>query len=55
MIDVDFLITTRSAVEEYRNVRGSLKRKIVEEGKVLYGASKTGYQLNTGHFAASGF
>ena len=41
MLDVDFLITTRSAAEEYKNVPGSLKRKILEKGKVLYESSKT--------------
>lgn len=41
MIDVDVLMTTRSVVEAYRKVRGSLERKIVEEGKVLYARGKT--------------
>ena len=41
MLDVDIWVTTRSAVEEYRAVRGSLERKIVEEGKVLYGQGQT--------------
>lgn len=40
MLDVDFLIATRSAVEEYKNVPGSLKRKILEKGKILYASSK---------------
>lgn len=41
MLDVDIWVTTREAVEEYRKVRGSLERKIVSEGKVLYGQSQT--------------
>lgn len=41
MVDVDIWVTTRSHVERWRQVRGSLERKIVQEGKVLYARRKT--------------
>ena len=41
MVDVDVLMTTRSAIEAYKKVRGALERKIVEEGKTLYERRKT--------------
>lgn len=41
MVDVDIWVTTRSHVEQWREVRGALERKIVEEGKVLYARGKT--------------
>lgn len=41
MIDVDVLIKTRSDVETFKLVPASLTRKILEEGKLLYGSSKT--------------
>lgn len=40
MIDVDVLIKTRSDVNMFKNVPASLTRKIVEEGKLLYGQGK---------------
>lgn len=41
MVDVDIWVTTRSHVERWREVDGSLERKIVQEGKVLYASGKT--------------
>ncbi|NJM69290.1 MAG: nucleotidyltransferase domain-containing protein [Scytonema sp. RU_4_4] len=41
MIDVDILIKTRNDVETFKTVPASLTRKIVEEGKLLYGQRKT--------------
>lgn len=41
-LDVDILIKTRSDVEVFKAVPASLTRKIVEEGKLLYGQSQTG-------------
>jgi uncharacterized protein len=38
--DVDVMVKTRSDVETFKIVKASLTRKIVEEGKVLYGQSK---------------
>ena len=40
MVDVDVLIKTRLDVETFKTVTASLTRKIVEEGKLLYGQSK---------------
>lgn len=40
MVDVDVTIKTRSDVETFKTVPASLTRKIVEEGKLLYGQSK---------------
>ncbi|AUS99284.1 DNA polymerase subunit beta [Nostoc sp. CENA543] len=41
MIDVDILIKTRNDVETFKNVPASLTRKILTEGKLLYGQGKT--------------
>ncbi|WP_242044861.1 HEPN domain-containing protein [Anabaena azotica] len=41
MIDVDILIKTRTDVETFKTVPASLTRKIVEQGRLLYGQSKT--------------
>lgn len=38
---VDIWVITRSNVEKYRKVLGSLERKIVDSGKVLYARGKT--------------
>lgn len=40
MIDIDVLIKTRSDVNMFKTVPASLTRKILEEGKLLYGQSK---------------
>ncbi len=40
MVDVDVMIKTRSDVETFKTVPASLTRKIVEEGKLLYGQGK---------------
>ncbi len=40
MIDVDVLIKTRNDVETFKTVPASLTRKIVEQGKLLYGQGK---------------
>ncbi|MBW4620086.1 MAG: nucleotidyltransferase domain-containing protein [Cyanosarcina radialis HA8281-LM2] len=39
--DVDVMVVTRSVVEMFKTVPASLHRKIVEEGKLLYGQGKT--------------
>jgi len=41
MVDVDILVTTRSVLDTFKTVPASLQRKIVEEGKQLYGQGKT--------------
>ncbi|MBR8839488.1 MAG: nucleotidyltransferase domain-containing protein [Stigonema ocellatum SAG 48.90 = DSM 106950] len=41
MVDVDVVVKTRSDVETFKTVPASLTRKIVEEGKLLYGQGKT--------------
>ncbi len=41
MVDVDVLVTTRSVINTFKTVPASLQRKIVEEGKLLYGQGKT--------------
>jgi predicted nucleotidyltransferase len=41
MIDVDIVIKTRSDVETFKLVPASLTKKIVEQGKLLYGQGKT--------------
>lgn len=40
MVDVDVMVKTRSDVETFKTVRASLTRKIIEEGRQLYGQSK---------------
>ncbi|KYC41123.1 DNA polymerase subunit beta [Scytonema hofmannii PCC 7110] len=40
MVDVDVVVKTRSDVETFKTVPASLTRKIVEEGKLLYGQGK---------------
>lgn len=40
-VDVDVLVKTRSDVETFKTVPASLTRKILEEGKLLYGQNKT--------------
>ena len=37
MIDADILVTTRSVINTFKTVPASLQRKIVEEGKLIYG------------------
>lgn len=39
-IDVDVMVKTRSEIETFKTVPASLTRKIVEEGKMLYGQSE---------------
>jgi uncharacterized protein len=41
-IDIDVMVKTRSEIETFKTVRASLTRKIVEEGKLLYGQGKKG-------------
>lgn len=41
MIDVDIAIKTRSDVETFKTVPASLTKKIIEQGKLLYGQGKT--------------
>ena len=41
LVDVDVMVKTRSDIETFKTVPASLTRKIVEEGKFLYGQSKT--------------
>jgi predicted nucleotidyltransferase len=40
MVDVDVMVKTRSDVDMFKTVKASLTRKIVEEGRQLYGQSK---------------
>lgn len=44
--DVDLMVKTRSDMETFKTVKASLTRKIVEEGKILYGQSKTSISPN---------
>jgi predicted nucleotidyltransferase len=41
LVPADILVKTRAEVERYRHVRASLERKMLEQGKVLYGRSET--------------
>lgn len=41
IVDVDILVKTRLDVEMFKSVPASLTRKIVEQGKQLYGQGKT--------------
>ncbi|MBW4669007.1 MAG: nucleotidyltransferase domain-containing protein [Cyanomargarita calcarea GSE-NOS-MK-12-04C] len=41
MVDVDIAIKTRRDVETFKSVPASLTKKIVEQGKLLYGQGKT--------------
>ncbi|AFZ28114.1 putative nucleotidyltransferase [Cylindrospermum stagnale PCC 7417] len=40
LVDADILIKTRTDVETFKSVPASLTRKIVEQGKLLYGQGK---------------
>ncbi len=40
MVDVDVMVVTRSSVDMFKTVPASLQRKIVEQGKLLYGQGK---------------
>ena len=40
-VPVDILVKTRTEVERYRHVRASLERKMLEQGRVLYGRGET--------------
>jgi len=42
LVPADILVKTRPEIERYRHVRASLERKMLEQGKVLYGRGKTG-------------
>jgi predicted nucleotidyltransferase len=37
MVATDILVKTRAEVEKYRSVWASLERKMLEQGKILYG------------------
>ncbi|HUU43585.1 MAG TPA: nucleotidyltransferase domain-containing protein [Planctomycetota bacterium] len=41
MVPMDILVKTREEVERYRPVYASLTRRIMDEGKVLYGRRET--------------
>jgi predicted nucleotidyltransferase len=41
-VPTDILVKTRAEVERFRHVRASLERKMLEQGKVLYGRSEAG-------------
>lgn len=41
LVDADILVQTHSTIKEYRYVKGSLTRKIIEEGRVLYDQGQT--------------
>lgn len=41
LVPADILVKTRAEIERYRHVRASLERKMLEQGKVLYGRSET--------------
>jgi predicted nucleotidyltransferase len=47
LVPVDVLVKTRAEVERFRHVRASLERKILEQGRALYGRSEatTGAKL----------
>ena len=53
MVDVDVVVKTCSDVETFKTVPASLTRKIVEEGKLLYGQGKTQQESNFGSNAES--
>lgn len=40
IVDVDVMVKTRDDVDTFKTVKASLTRKIVEEGRQLYGQSK---------------
>ena len=42
MVPTDILVKTRTEVERFRHVHASLERKMLEEGRVLYGRSQAG-------------
>jgi uncharacterized protein len=44
--DVDVVVVTRSVIDLFKTVPASLQRKIVEEGKLLYGQGKTYFSAN---------
>jgi uncharacterized protein len=41
LVDVDVLVKTRLDVETFKTVPASLTRKIISQGKLLYGQGKT--------------
>jgi predicted nucleotidyltransferase len=41
LVPADILVKTRAEIERYRHVRASLERKMLEQGKVLYGRGET--------------
>jgi predicted nucleotidyltransferase len=41
LVPADILVKTRAEVDRYRHVRASLERKMLEQGKVLYGRGET--------------
>jgi uncharacterized protein len=41
MVPMDIVVKTREEVDRYRRLEGTLTRKILEEGKVLYARQET--------------
>jgi predicted nucleotidyltransferase len=41
LVPADILVKTRAEVDRYRHVHASLERKMLEQGKVLYGRGET--------------
>jgi len=46
LVPADILVKTRTEIERYHHVQASLERKILEQGKVLYGRGETGTRSN---------
>lgn len=49
LVPTDILVKTRADVERYRHVRASLERKMLEDGRVLYGRGEARTRTELAH------
>ncbi|MBI3757138.1 MAG: nucleotidyltransferase domain-containing protein [Deltaproteobacteria bacterium] len=42
LVPTDIMVKTRTEIDRYRHVPASLERKILQQGKILYGRGQTG-------------
>jgi predicted nucleotidyltransferase len=52
LVPTDILVKTRTEVERYRHVRASLERKMLEEGRILYGGTLSASRISKRNLTA---
>ena len=49
LVPADILVKTRAEIERYRHVRASLERKMLEQGRVLYGRNENWHRRSNSY------